>query len=407
MLANNFTSVLKLLLAILIVLTAFYLAEKIFLQFLIKRIPLRIAVTGTRGKSSVTRLIAAGLSAGGYRTLAKTTGSKAVTILPSGAEVPIHRRGFPSILEQKMMLKLAAREHVDALVVEVMSIQPETYAVELQKILRPSIVVITNVRLDHVEALGETLEQASLVFAMGIPRNCQRVVLLKEDCPETLLETLRRRGIRTYSITKDTYKNLLAEYTCADYYEWENNLVLALATCDTVGISPEKALAGMAQVHPDFGALRIWAIPTRTSPWFAVNAFAANDPISTKMILERIKKWNQNMNLPIIGLLNLRADRGDRTLQWIKALRTEKCYDFDYIFVSGGGATAAVRKLRGYTRCPIRVLGAHQCLKPQDVISEITHVNAQGGIIFGFGNIGGLGAVLVEHWEKVGKPICL
>ena len=39
------------------------------------KIPIRIHVNGTRGKSSVTRLIAAGLRAGGKRTFAKTTGT--------------------------------------------------------------------------------------------------------------------------------------------------------------------------------------------------------------------------------------------------------------------------------------------------------------------------------------------
>jgi len=36
-----------------------------------KKIPLTIHVNGTRGKSSVTRLIAAGLREGGKRTIAK------------------------------------------------------------------------------------------------------------------------------------------------------------------------------------------------------------------------------------------------------------------------------------------------------------------------------------------------
>ena len=43
----------------------------------VARIPIRVHVNGTRGKSSVTRLIAAGLRAGGVRTFAKTTGTMA------------------------------------------------------------------------------------------------------------------------------------------------------------------------------------------------------------------------------------------------------------------------------------------------------------------------------------------
>lgn len=43
----------------------------------VEAIPIRVHVNGTRGKSSVTRLIAAGLRAGGRKTVAKITGHSA------------------------------------------------------------------------------------------------------------------------------------------------------------------------------------------------------------------------------------------------------------------------------------------------------------------------------------------
>nr|MBC8415869.1 poly-gamma-glutamate synthase PgsB [Candidatus Cloacimonadota bacterium] len=49
-----------------------------------KRIPVIIHVNGTRGKSSVTSLIAAGLRAGGKKTIAKTTGSAPRLIFENG-----------------------------------------------------------------------------------------------------------------------------------------------------------------------------------------------------------------------------------------------------------------------------------------------------------------------------------
>jgi len=58
-----------------------------------KKIPFRIAVSGIRGKSSLTRLIAAGLRLAGLRVLAKTTGSRPVIIYPDGHEREIRRRG--------------------------------------------------------------------------------------------------------------------------------------------------------------------------------------------------------------------------------------------------------------------------------------------------------------------------
>src|SRR5438876_6804518 len=63
------------------------------------RIPIRIHVNGTRGKSSVTRLIAAALRAEGIPTVAKTTGTSARLILPDGSEQAVPRDGRPNISE--------------------------------------------------------------------------------------------------------------------------------------------------------------------------------------------------------------------------------------------------------------------------------------------------------------------
>ena len=48
-----------------------------------------VYVNGTRGKSTVSRLIDAGLRAGGYRVFCKTTGSLAMTIDVDGGERPL------------------------------------------------------------------------------------------------------------------------------------------------------------------------------------------------------------------------------------------------------------------------------------------------------------------------------
>jgi Mrp family chromosome partitioning ATPase len=90
--------------------------ERLRLIRLQARIPIRVCVTGTRGKSTVTRYIAAALRASGRTVLAKTTGSKPAFILPDGEEREIQRNGLPSILEQKRVLALAGRLRVGALV---------------------------------------------------------------------------------------------------------------------------------------------------------------------------------------------------------------------------------------------------------------------------------------------------
>ena len=66
----------------------------------LRRIPVRVHVNGTRGKSSVTRLIAAGLRAGDKRVVAKTTGTLARVILPGERELAVFRPLGANVREQ-------------------------------------------------------------------------------------------------------------------------------------------------------------------------------------------------------------------------------------------------------------------------------------------------------------------
>ena len=144
-------------------------AERARLDRRRRAIPVLIAVTGTRGKSSVTRQLAAVLRQSGRRVLAKTTGSEAVLILPDGPEQRIRRRGLPSIIEQKRVVRLAARLHVDAAIVEVMSIHRENHLTEARRLLKPDLVVVTNFRVDHTAAVGDTREAVASALALDVP----------------------------------------------------------------------------------------------------------------------------------------------------------------------------------------------------------------------------------------------
>jgi len=127
-----------------------------------KKIPLLIHINGTRGKSSVTRLIAAGLREGGKRTIAKTTGSAPRIILENGSEIPIQRPRGPNIREQVKICKFAAKRSAEALVLECMAVMPEYQWVTEHKIVRSDIGVITNIRLDHLVCHGTRYKKCHL-----------------------------------------------------------------------------------------------------------------------------------------------------------------------------------------------------------------------------------------------------
>src|SRR5436309_15371283 len=82
----------------------------------VRPIPIRVMVNGTRGKSSVTRLIAAGLRSGGIKALGKTTGTKPRLIYPNGSEAPIMRPGNANTIEQIRVFRKAVALAVEALV---------------------------------------------------------------------------------------------------------------------------------------------------------------------------------------------------------------------------------------------------------------------------------------------------
>ena len=88
------------------------------------KVRVRVHVNGTRGKSSVTRLIAAGLRSGGVRTFAKTTGTMARMIYPDGREADVYRVGRPNIIEQTRIVRRAVECGAEAIVLECMAVMP-------------------------------------------------------------------------------------------------------------------------------------------------------------------------------------------------------------------------------------------------------------------------------------------
>ena len=121
-------------------------------------------MNGTRGKSSVTRLIAAILREHGISTLAKTTGTAARLIIPDGAERPVPRNGPPNLREMIWATKQAVSRGTRAVVFECMAVNPDLQWIAEHRILRPTVTVVTNARLDHTDVQGDSQEQIAARF---------------------------------------------------------------------------------------------------------------------------------------------------------------------------------------------------------------------------------------------------
>jgi len=363
------------------------------------RLPLCIAVTGTRGKSGVVRMLTAVLREGGRRTLARTSGSRPMILLPDGSEREIRRRGPASIIEQKAVVREAVRRNVDVVVAEIMSLHPECHRVEAGTLLQPEMVVLTNVRRDHLEAMGETEEEIAGVLALDAPPGATLFVPEAEE-REIFRAAAEEGGGRLVSVPTGSagwLENTDGEPVPGLNLHFAENLELVCALAAELGIDRAAISRGLARTTPDPGALGIWRwAPDDDRTVWLVNAFAANDPDSTYRVLTRIRELLSPAAGGVTGLLSLRPDRGERTRQWVTALAGEFADCFNDLWLCGLHARAVRARLgRGQLLIadePARMTRAAAAHLPD------------GGILFGCGNIGGPGEQLAEYWQAVGEP---
>jgi len=262
----------------------------------LKAVPIRILVNGTRGKSTVTRLIAAGLAAGGLRVYAKTTGSAARIILPDLSEREIRKHGSakrrPSIMEHKWFVRAAYKAGAQAIVAECMAIRPETIGVLETRLAHSTIGVITNVRLDHLDTMGTELESVAEALGESIPERGKAFVGsegMDEEIKAVFSRMAAQRGAQLAFVPIDEETQALR--SAFAYPIHAQNLALALAICSACGVSREIALRGMQDAKPDPGVRSTILTSWRIHKVRVINAFAANDPQST------LEMWNEERGL--------------------------------------------------------------------------------------------------------------
>jgi poly-gamma-glutamate synthase PgsB/CapB len=276
-------------------------------------IPQRVLVNGIRGKSSITRLCAGALRGGGLTTVAKTTGTAARFIHPDATEEPVHRKfGIANVVEQIGIVRRAAVYRPDALVIECMAVMPALQEVNQTKLIRSTIGVLCNVREDHLEEMGPTLDDVARSLSRSMPVGGICVTAERERL-HILRQEAAARDCELLYADPDTVSD--EELRGFSWFTFKENVAIALTVAELLGVERKTALQGMYDAPPDPGVLSVerYRTPDGNELRFA-NVFAANDPESTLMNV------NQLLDLGAIGrplhiVINCRPDRVERNIQ--------------------------------------------------------------------------------------------
>ncbi len=364
----------------------------------------RIHVNGIRGKSTVTRIIAGMMREAGLTTIAKSTGTFAAVINGDGIDEPIHRRGPATILEQIEVARKYVRPDVEALVIECMALKPEYQEVSERMIVRSNIGILTNVREDHQDVMGETLPEIARSLLSTCPFN--GVLITSDQNPDILgvmQEVCDRRNTRL--VIADPERVTDEENLGFDYISFKENVTIALSVADIVGIPRDVAIKGMIKAQPDPGVLRMKELSIAGKKVTWANLFAVNDRESMVAAMEKLVPY-QTDNTLTVGILNNRSDRERRAIQFADVAVKDLVFDRLVTFGAYEGLVTDRLKANGFEQHHVINLGDDHAPSRDEIIQRmIIEQPSDHLLVVGFVNIHTIQAEeLPEYFEHEANP---
>ena len=257
----------------------------------------RVLVNGSRGKSSVVRLLHTAIQTAGLQSYARITGVVPRELGPQGTRM-ISRSAGAHVEEMRWWLRRLPSS-AQAIILENSAINADFQGLA-GRWLRPDVTVLTNTLPDHQELWGSSSACAARVLVAGIPKNSQLILPIELESDKFLMELLRRRCCQLVFTGPATAAG-------DDYHAV--NVGLALATAKCLGLETEPALKAMLGMPPDRYDFHVASYGGAE----VAMAFSANDITSTRNLFQSLK-WSPGETRLIY---NHRADRPGRFKSFI------------------------------------------------------------------------------------------
>jgi poly-gamma-glutamate synthase PgsB/CapB len=246
--------------------------------------------------------------------------------------------------------------------------------------------------------MGPTEEDVALALAGMVPVG--GVLLTAEHHHRELFQwAAEDRGSRfrgSEQISRPMTPEDLAGFT---YLEHQENVELALAVCEELGIDSETALRGMRRAKPDPGAMTEDEVEFFGRTIVFVNGFAANDPISTQYIWEQSLQRHRELNRRI-AVFNCRSDRANRSEQLAESYA--RWTQADEVVLLGSGQYIFARTAVKNGLDPTRLVFVDQT-HPADIFEILLGLAESSALVMGLGNIAGPGLALAEYFANRGR----
>lgn len=350
------------------------LVENYFHQRNLKKVPIRILVNGTRGKTSVCRLVVASLNRCGIRAMGRTTGSEAAILNPDGSVEPFVRRTAARITEMIPFVRRCAKADVRCLVVECMALGAENQETMARMLIRPTHVAITNSYVDHIVEIGSTTGETAWTLAQSVPRGCELFAM--EDFYQDLDCIFHKVETATYGMQESRIPL------------HDSNVSLAVALCRALGVGEEDVLSSIPDVIPDIGLHNTFR--GRNGAIFHPN-FAINDLHCMEEAV--LSSTSETKNLALV--YNNRADREYRLPLMLQVLKRH------------GGLVSRVYCIGDYPRKVASYFakksGVETAVCSIAELYESINELDENNVFLGLGNIKGAGECLVRLFLAKGE----
>jgi poly-gamma-glutamate synthase PgsB/CapB len=338
-------------------------------------------------------LVGAGLRAGGYKTITKVTGTFPRLILSDGTEAIVHRKEKANILEQLDIIKYCSNQNADVLIIECMALQPIYQRITEHQMVKADIGVITNIRLDHLDVMGPTLNDVAKAICGTIPKGTS-LFTAEDRYIDYMASIAKKRKSEVHQSKAETISD--ADLEGFTYIEHKENVALALDICAKTGVEREIALAEMKPSIPDEGVLRRFTVNESEKRIHFYNALAANDPESTIMIWDAIRAQSDK-DEHFMFLLNTRQDRQDRAIRLVDMMSQ---LDYSSIALVGESLDMVVQmcKDKKIASEEIHPIGLKPTLEQYE---DLVSASVSKTTIIAIGNMGAGGAELSKHFENI------